>query len=218
MHHRTPAPSSAPARALLPALLAALALVLGTLVLAPAASAAPVEGYARYDGADECKPKAKRGTTFALTWTVKHYGGVAGGISRDCKRDKDVYSEHQEGRAYDWMVDARTTSGARKAKRFIRALTKKDPRGNADALARRMGIMYFIWDDHIYSASGGFEPRWYQNSACPERKKAYLKKCSATLRHRDHVHVSLSWKAARGNTSFYVKRIGSLADARAKKG
>ncbi|TIC79922.1 hypothetical protein [Nocardioides sp. GY 10127] len=208
MHH----PVRRTTRSLLLALVLALALGAG---LAAPASATPIEGYASYDGADECKPAAKRGTVFLEAWTVRHFGGVAGGISRDCKRDKDVYSEHQEGRAFDWMVDSRTTSGARKAKRFLRTLFRKDARGNTDALARRMGVMYVIWDDEIYSAYSGFEPRPYRNSACPAKKP--LKACSPTLRHLDHVHVSLSWKGARGNTSFFVKRIGSAADAREAK-
>ena len=71
-----------------------------------------------------------------------------------------------------------------------------------DAKARRMGIMYLIWDDRMYAAWNGFEPEPYLSSSC--RKRA---KCSTTLRHRDHLHVSLTRKGGRGATSWYAGRV-----------
>jgi hypothetical protein len=62
-----------------------------------------------------------------------------------------------------------------------------------------MGIMYVIWDDHMYSAWEEFDEERYLSSSCRSRKK-----CSKTLRHRDHMHISLSRAGARGRTSFYV--------------
>ena len=53
-----------------------------------------------------------------------------------------------------------------------------------------MGIMYVIWNDHMYSAWDQFEKESYLSSSCKRRKN-----CSATLRHRNHVHISLSRRA-----------------------
>ena len=62
--------------------------------------------------------------------------------------------------------------------------------------------MYVIWNDRMYSAWDAYEAERYQSSSCPR-----IRTCSATLRHRDHVHISLTRKAARGETSWYVGRL-----------
>jgi hypothetical protein len=82
--------------------------------------------------------------------------------------------------------------------RFLERIFAEDGDGHEHALARRMGIMYVIWNDRIYASYDEFARRDYENS-CPS-----LKKCSATLRHRDHVHISLSRPGGRGVTSWYT--------------
>ena len=77
-----------------------------------------------------------------------------------------------------------------------------DARGNTDAVGRRMGLMYLIWNDEIYSAWNGYAPEPYLSSSCKTRKK-----CSKTLRHRDHVHVSLTRAGGRGATSWFERRM-----------
>ena len=62
--------------------------------------------------------------------------------------------------------------------------------------------MYVIWNDRMYSAWDEFEPENYLSSSCPSKKK-----CSKTLRHRDHMHISLSRPGARGRTSWYDGRL-----------
>lgn len=171
------------------------------LVLVPAAVAGePVEDYASYQPQTRCSPRAKPGAEVLAAFLVRRYGGAAGGISRACS--KRATSEHAEGRAVDWTLDATSRGGRRTAREFLRDAFATDPRGNPDALARRMGIMYVIWDDEIYSAWSGFAPEPYLSSSCRR-----LRRCSATLRHRDHVHVSLTRRAARGETSWYAGRV-----------
>ena len=53
-----------------------------------------------------------------------------------------------------------------------------DAEGNADALARRMGIMYLIWNDHIYSSYYGFRARDYK--ACKVLSRAATRCGTAT--------------------------------------
>jgi hypothetical protein len=170
-----------------------------TLVPAAPAQAAPaLEGYADYQPATRCSPKAKPGTRMLGRWLVKRYGGGFGPISRACGGST---SEHTEGRAFDWTLDAGTRKGRRAAEAFLDRARRTDRWGRTDALARRMGIMYVIWDDRMYAAWRGFRPEPYLSSSCPSRKR-----CSKTLRHRDHVHVSLTRKAARARTSWYLAR------------
>lgn len=177
-----------------------LAALLTVAVLVPAAawSAATIEGYAPYQPATRCAPAAKPGTLVLARWTVGRYGGRLIGISRACGGSR---SEHQEGRAFDWAADVRKPADRLRVARLLLALFATDAAGNPDALARRMGIMYVIWNDRIYAAGDGFAPRPYRSSSCRT-----LARCSPTLRHRDHVHVSLTRGAAQGHTSWYAGR------------
>ena len=61
--------------------------------------------------------------------------------------------------------------------------------------------MYVIWNDRMYAAWDGFEPKKYLSSGCRTRRT-----CSVTLRHRDHMHISLSRAGAQGRTSWYVEQ------------
>lgn len=179
-------------------LLATTVLLTGTTAGAQAALIDwPMEDYASYDPQSTCAPKAKPGSVELLDWLVSRYPGTTkGGISRPCSSGGT--SEHKEGRALDWMVDWREERQRAKAERFLTKVFATDARGNEHALARRMGIMYVIWDDRIYSSYRDFAARDYLSSSCRQKST-----CSRTLRHRDHVHISLSRPGGRGDTSWY---------------
>jgi len=181
-------------------LLAAVAAAL-VLAVAPAAQAAEIEGYAPYQGATKCSPRAKVGTKLLGRWIVRTQGGAFGGISRHCSRGS--VSEHEEGRAFEWALEGRREQDGRIAARFLALVRAPDRAGNTDARARRMGIMYIIWNDHVYrSYDDEFARQDYRSSSC--RRKG---PCSKTLRHRDHMHISLSWAGARARTSWYERRV-----------
>ena len=141
-------------------LVRALAPVLLVLaLLAPtAATATPLEDYAHYQPQTRCSPHARPGTTYLGHWIVKHFGGGFGGISRPCSSGGT--SEHKEGRAFDWTLDASKKADVKKARAFLDWAFADDAHGNPDAKARRMGIMYVIWDDHMY-------PAWTASSRSP---------------------------------------------------
>ncbi|CAN5494287.1 hypothetical protein BH10ACT10_BH10ACT10_15980 [soil metagenome] len=174
-----------------------LALLVALLVLAPiAATAVPIEGFAPYEPQTNCSPNAKPGTTKLSEWLQKQYPGSGSlGISRSCK-DGGV-SEHKEGRAFDWAVSVYSVRDRAYVADFMAKLLATDAEGNTDALARRMGIMYFIWNDQIYSSYYGFRARPYKSCAV-------LSTCGDTLRHRNHVHISLSRAGGNGTTSWYT--------------
>lgn len=183
----------------LPALIAVLlALVLGLPLRADAVL--PIEDYARYVPQSRCSPTAKEGTTVLARWMVRRYGGSKGAIGRPCSTGS--VSEHKEGRAFDWVLDARFDADRARARAFLTGIFATDAAGNPHAKARRMGVMYVIWNDHIWSSYNGFRKRDYLSSGCPS-----LRRCSPTLRHRDHLHVSLSRPGGRGRTSWYVGRV-----------
>lgn len=182
------------------ALLVAPLLLAGGLLLGTAPAAhAELEDFAAYQPEERCSPKAKAGAEYLAGWLVRKYGGARGRIGAACT---DSVSEHQEGRAVDWTNDATTKAGRARVKEFLRDVLAEDHRDRPAATARRMGIMYVIWDDRMWSAWDGFEPEPYLSSSCKK-----IEKCSKTLRHRDHVHVSLSRKGGYGRTSFYDGRV-----------
>jgi hypothetical protein len=192
------------ARAALAALLAPLLLAGGVLLTAAPPAAAGIEDFAHYQPEERCSPKAKAGAEYLSGWLVRTYGGARGRIGSACT---DSVSEHQEGRAVDWSNDATTKAGRTRVKEFLRDVLAADHRDRPAAKARRMGIMYLIWDDRMWAAWDGFEPEPYLSSSCTN-----VKKCSKTLRHRDHVHVSLSRKGGHGRTSFYDGRVEEKED------
>jgi hypothetical protein len=174
-------------RAALAGAVAATALV----ALAPRADAAPVgpifneaiDDYADYDGADTCDPTDKPGPQKFRDLLERTYPETRiGGIGRACGGGS---SEHYEGRAYDWMVDAATQSHI--ADDLFTWLFATDSYGNRHAMVRRLGIMYIIWDREIwraYAPERGWQPYDGSNP------------------HTDHVHFSFSWDGAYERTSY----------------
>jgi hypothetical protein len=181
-----PAPEPAPDLARVPLLSTALVY---TSVL---------EGYAGYQPQTRCFPRPKPGVLMLAEALVAR-GGAAGPIGRSCAGSS--VSEHKEARAFDWMLDYRDPAQRALADQFLAEVLAPDYLGNPHALARRMGIMYVIWNDRIWSAYHGFVPRPYLSSTCRPKRR-----CSATTRHRDHVHVSLTRRAAKGLTSWYLEQ------------
>ena len=172
------------------------------LLTALPAHAIPLEDYASYQPQTRCSPKAKPGTKQLSRWIVNHFDGGYGPISRPCRSGGT--SEHKEGRAFDWTLDATRKADRLRAAAMLERIFRARQDGEGHVLARRMGIMYVIWNDHMYSAYDRFEKSDYLSSSCPTTKG-----CSATLRHRNHLHISLTRKAARAETSWYLARNAS---------
>ena len=208
------APHHSPLRRLLPAVSAAAASVLvatlGLTLLAPAAHARPaIDDYAAYEPQTKCSPTVKPAMEYLARWAVARFGGEYGGISRACGGSK---SEHKEGRAFDWTMDADEPSDQRRVQRFLKKVLRTDRQGNEHALARRMGIMYIIWDDQMYASYDRFAAKPYRHSACKS-----VARCSKTLRHRDHVHISLSRAGGAAETSWYARELKRVLRARAEQ-
>jgi hypothetical protein len=187
------------------ALLVAATLLAASLTV-PASVAAvdggglPVDDYSAYQPQTTCSKKPKAGTVALGEWLVATYGGSGGAVNRPCSHSGS--SEHRDGRAIDWTLDADNPADRKLAKAFLAAAFATDVEGNPHALARRMGIMYVIWADHFYPAYHAFEKEAYLSSGCRSKKK-----CSKTLRHRDHMHISLSKAGAKALTSFYIDLV-----------
>lgn len=172
------------------------------------------ESTVPYDPARTCSPSAKPGAVSLKALILATYPNTwDSGISRACTSGGT--SEHHEGRAWDWGVRAWDAREAGQAATLLRWLTRND-----GEMARRLGVMYVIWDDKMWRAYDR-DRGWtaYTHAACRGIK---LSKCSNTLRHRDHVHFSFSWGGALKRTSFWsgtstsrstTRHTGPLASA-----
>jgi hypothetical protein len=156
----------------------------------------PLEPYAGYQPQTTCRHTPKPGILLLADWLVARGGGY-GPISRSCAGSST--SEHKESRAFDWLLDASSDTDQALAAALLDEIFAPDDTGAPHALARRMGIMYIIWDDTMYASYDGFVAKRYLSSSCRKRRT-----CSPTLRHRDHMHISLTRQGAKGQTSWYV--------------
>ena len=156
----------------------------------------PMEDYSGYQPQTRCKRRARTGVLLLADWLVARGGGY-GPITRSCVGSST--SEHKESRAFDWTLDATNPADRALAEAFLAEAFAPDDTGQTHALARRMGIMYVIWKDRIYASYRGFAKERYLSPGCRTRRG-----CSTTLRHRDHMHISLTRRAARGQTSWYL--------------
>ena len=199
-----PSPTSAPTRRAraLSALIAGVATA--TMVVLPGspAAAAPetpafgsaIEALSPYQGQTACDPVARPGVVRFRDLVLAAYPGTGdSGIVRACSVGGT--SEHKEGRAWDWRVSATNPTHVAQVADLMQWLLAPDEFGNSAAMARRMGVMYVIWDSRIwksYQASRGWQP---YSGASP---------------HTDHVHLSFSWAGALGETSFWSGRVAPV--------
>lgn len=178
-----------------------LAAALAPLVAQAASNDEPVEDYASYQPQKQCRDSARPGTKALNRWINRKFdGGTASASVRSCK--SGGVSEHKDGRAIDWSMNATKKAHRVEVRRFLDRLFAEDAAGNRHAPARRMGVMYVIWNDRMYASYREFSAAAYKSASCKR-----LKGCSPTLRHRDHVHISLGKPGARGVTSWYTGRL-----------
>lgn len=144
---------------------------------------ASIDGYASYVGQSTCSGTAKPGVTAFKNLVLATYPCTSsGGIVRGCSVGGK--SEHKEGRAWDWMIKYPHPA----ADALLSWLLATDSHGNKHANARRLGIMYMIWNRKMwraYKPDQGWQPYTGSNP------------------HTDHVHFSFSWNGANKKTSFW---------------
>ncbi len=143
-----------------------------------------------YAGQTSCDPYAKPGTR-AFAELMRQTFGVGGyGIERTCTAGGT--SEHKEGRAVDWMLNANIPAQKAVADQATAWLT-----ANQGENARRLGVLYIIWNRKMwraYAPEKGWQP--------------YV----GDSPHTDHIHTSLTWDGAMGRTSWWTGSAVSRGD------
>ena len=159
---------------------------------APVAAPDTPEGWSPYLPQVSCDPVAKPGTLALRSMLLGAYGGRDLGITRAC--EIGAQSEHKEGRAWDWGLDAAKPAEKALAMQFLDWLLAPGPKGTTGYQARRLGVMYVIYDGRIWSSYRADEG-W----------RAY----SGGESHGDHLHISQAWTGAMKRSSWWT---GKAAD------
>jgi hypothetical protein len=156
-----------------------------------------IEVYSPYQAQTTCNPTPKPGTLALSKLVMAAYPGTGtSGIARDCSIGGK--SEHKEGRAWDWHVVYTNPKQRAQAADFAHWLFATDAYGNKFSQARRLGVMYVIWNHKIwssYNATGGWRP---YTGADP---------------HTGHMHISLSWAGAQKKTSYWTGTVAPILKA-----
>jgi hypothetical protein len=148
---------------------------------------AQVEAFSPYLPQVSCDPKAKPGVVaFEQLMLTTFRAGSSGGIVRNCSAPGVAggRSEHKEGRAWDWMLNPNSYTDQAAGAQAISWLLADDATN-----ARRLGVMYLIWNRRIWSAhdnAQGWRPYNYGDP------------------HTSHIHVSFSWAGAEKRTSWWT--------------
>ena len=182
--------------------LAAAPFVTG-LTASPANAAPPtphftaaIEKDAMYQPQTTCIATAQPGVVKFRALLLAAYPGTGdSGITRPCT--DGGRSEHKEGRAFDWTVNIHNASQVAAEQNLLYWLWATDQYGNLHAMARRLGIMYIIWNAHIWNAGSSH----WAPYACS----------GVTDCHQDHMHFSFDWAGALGRTSYWTGKVTDYA-------
>jgi hypothetical protein len=184
------------------------AVVVGLLAV-PAQAVAPVpravvalpsalDNAAFYEPQTVCDPTPRPGATALKNLLVATYGPATVYIPRACTSST---SEHFDGRAVDWMRSVRVPAQKAMADAFVSWLLAPARDGTPHEMARRLGIMYIIWNNRMirmYDPGRGWTN--YRNCLAAANSGTGLD----TSCHRNHVHLSLSWDGAAALTSWWT--------------
>ena len=143
---------------------------------------AALDRLADYSPQTSCDPTDKPGSIAYGELLTSIYPNTVYGISRACTEAGT--SEHKDGRAVDFMINANDPAQKKVADDIVGWLTAND-----GAMARRLGVMYLIWNRQIWGTwdiPGGWQPY------------------SGSSPHTDHIHTSLTWDGAMKNTSWWT--------------
>ena len=126
-----------------------------------------------------CDPVAKPGVIAVANLLGQAYDRPGYTLARSCI---DLRSEHYDGRAVDWQLNAYDPMDRRIGDAAATWLTD-----NEGEVARRLGIQSIIWNNRSWHASDGI---W----------RAY----AGQSPHTDHIHISLTWDGANMRTSWWT--------------
>jgi hypothetical protein len=169
------------------------AVALSTTVIATstgfAVAASTYDAPGVYQPQVSCDPVAKPGVLAFRHLILTKFGGGDLGIVRGCS--VGGLSEHKEGRAWDYALNVHKPAQHATARKVIRWLLEPVD-GDPFRRAKRLGVMYMIWNQRIWGAYRADEG-WRPYTGASE--------------HTDHFHFSFTWNGAEKETSWWTGRV-----------
>lgn len=153
----------------------------------PVAQPSAVDVSQPYVGQSVCELVTRPGVADFAATVSRHYNRTDYHTVRTCLGDT---SEHYDGRALDWMLSAYDAEDKAIADSVTQWLTMP-VNGVYGANARRLGLMYIIWNGKVWKS--------YRN---PETWTTY----TGAVPHTDHIHFSFGWDGACKRTSWWTGR------------
>ncbi|WP_130014396.1 peptidoglycan-binding protein [Serinicoccus sediminis] len=138
-----------------------------------------VDADTAYQNQLSCDPEDRPGVTAFALLITEHYGREGWSGARPCV---DYMSQHHDGRAMDWAIDASDPHERRIGDAAVAWLTEDD-----GEMMRRFGIEYIIWNGLVFMKDDN-EWRHYVGPSP----------------HTDHVHFSFTWDGAMMRTSWWT--------------
>ncbi len=127
-----------------------------------------------------CDPVERPGIEAFGNLIGAHYERPGYGTARACIDQK---SEHYDGRAIDWQLDAHDPQDRRIGDATVTWLTDND-----GEMAKRFGIQSIIWNERVWRSYEDIGWRGYVGQSA----------------HTDHVHFSFTWDGAAMRTSWWT--------------
>lgn len=159
---------------------------------------AVIDAPSFYEKQTMCQSVARPGSLALKQLLLDTYGPATIYITRACTGN---VSEHFDGRAIDWMRNVRVPAEREQAEAFLAWLLAPAADGTPMEMARRLGIMYLIWNNRMIRS---YDPGrgWTDYRGCMSGRRAAPSQ--DTPCHRDHIHISLSWDGAAAATSWWT--------------
>jgi hypothetical protein len=158
----------------------------GASAVPPPRTFGPVIEAVTYEPQSTCDPRAKPGVLAFRSFAMRYFGAGDLGITKSCSSPE--ISEHKEGRAWDAAYNYYNPTQRAKAERLLNWLLAPDAYGNKAANARRLGVMYMIWHNHIWGAY--YLDEGWRDYHGPDA-------------HTSHIHISFTWEGAYKQSTWY---------------
>ncbi len=113
---------------------------------------AKIEGYQSYFEQTTCVKAVQTGVSRVAQFFKAAYPTVGNpwAYIRPCTAPG--VTEHKDGRAIDYMLNATNPTSKAVADAVLKWLLATDAHGNKHAMARRMGIMYMLFNNRVWRA------------------------------------------------------------------
>jgi hypothetical protein len=140
---------------------------------------------ASWSGGKNCTGGFTRGAKRLQDWIRASFGPatIQGYNCRPNTADRSKTSIHGVGRASDWFRSAGNPAQAGQVARFIQRMS-----ANSAAMARAMGVQYWIWNRNQYDVKNTGVVRSRYTGPVP---------------HTDHVHIEQNLAGSRLQTSYW---------------